>query len=104
MGSGCFKDIRQEFRVVGQVEDGAFDSNGEDTPLNRFQEKNYFREGEGRGLGAIIIITIEMCGCRTFGAMLGSIGVQMLARSVTWWRKFSCDGLTPGNSPAEMRD
>jgi len=52
------KTFAKNSESSGWGEDGGFDGNGEDTPLNRLQERNYFREGEGRGSSAII--TIEM--------------------------------------------
>ena len=63
------KTFAKNSESSGHVEDGGFDGNGEDTPLNRLQERNYFGEGEERGSSAII--TIEMCGCPTFGVTLG---------------------------------
>ena len=73
------KTFAKNSESSGNVEDGWFEGNSQDTPLNRLQERNYFGEGEERGSSAII--TIEMCGCLTFRVKVGIIGVQMLARS-----------------------
>ena len=59
------KTFAKNSESSGYVGGGGFEGNG-DTPLNRLQERNCFREG-----GSSAIVTIEMCGRPTFGVMLG---------------------------------